>query len=71
MATKTIEKFMIGDRIVQRNKRGRPAQSVFLPLEATITNIYWRDGEDGEKHMVYELDGKPCGWIYEWNWLYA
>ena len=68
--SRTIENFKIGDRIIQRIRKGNPMAGSHLPIGGTITNIYWVDKGGGERTKIYELDGKPVGWLMPYEWLY-
>jgi hypothetical protein len=67
---KSIDKFKVGDNIVQRMRKGKPRMD-YLPPGGTITDMVWRDTNGGyDKTLDYYIDGQNVGWIYERDWLY-
>jgi hypothetical protein len=65
---KTIEKFCIGDKIVQRMRKGQP-KNEYLPPGGTITDMVWIGGGDLRLQLYY-IDGQNVGCIYERDWMY-
>ena len=73
-----IQNFKVGDRIVQRMRKGEPAcwaameWGMPIPFSGTVTDIVVRTGDYPDHYEVtHYIDGVNVGKLDKRDWMYA